>query len=182
MGCDAQGRPCGCALQPLAGMGAWGQDGPGMGDLIVYDSEVHAKKDEVNQDVKNLSLTAGGCVDGNGQSKLTVDEQMSLNSFRAEWFAFYTKPIPFWGASEEMATTLRYQQRAIAWRNDLSSRCELVGPVPLPPPEKPPGPTELASEWIGMLKIAIPAAAVIAVAVLAAPFVLEYAGARKSRP
>lgn len=147
-----------------------------LGDLYVSDDDVIAKKDEVNQDVKNVALMEGACPD-----KLTLDETFSLDSFRRDWFAFYTKPIPLFGAAAEMAATLRYQDKAAQWREILTKRaCPGVGPAPAPPPPET-GPAAVASQWIGMLKVAIPAAAVIAVVVLAAPVVWEWSAAKKAR-
>lgn len=184
MSCRTCSDPGGLALRAVGyrcdchgGMGAWGHGGPAMGDLIVYDSEVIAKKDEVNQDVNNVRATAGAC------ALLGSDDRMAVESFIREWKAFYVTPIPFWGASEIMAITLRYKARAQQWRQKLASvQCtELVGPDPLPEPQKPPGPSELAADWIGMLKVALPAAAVIAGVVLVAPVVWEYVGARHAK-
>lgn len=162
-------------VETIGALGGCGCAEPRIGDLIVYDDEVIAKKDEVNQDIKNLGLTEGSCLD-----KMTTDERFALDSFRSDWFAFYTKPIPFWGAAEEMAATLRYQEKAIAWRDLLAKKnCAVVGPAPMPP-DPPSGAGALASQWIGMLKVAIPAAAVIAGVVLAAPVVWEWAATKRA--
>lgn len=161
----ARAGACACGCAGRASIGA-------AGGLYVSDAEVKAKKRQVDLDINNLRLTVEG-----GTCGLSFEEAESFYAFVEKWKAFYYREIPFWGAGEQMTEALDHEARARQWRELLASRCSVIGPdIPAPKEE----PQSLPAQWIGMLKVGLPAVALVAAAVVVAPLVWEYAAERKA--
>lgn len=145
-----------------------------MGDIlptIVWPEDVRTKRAQIDLEMSNLMLSAQGC------DRLTPEDKIGLGSLQLQWLTVSQKPIPTFGEADAWREALGYERQVREWRDTLKKRgCTLVGPEPPEPSHDP----SLPSQWISMLKVAIPAAAVIAVVVLAAPLVWEYAGTKKA--